>query len=266
MSQLNSAMDVFKLLQGTNCRKCLVPSCLAFAVEVFNGDRRLRECPYVDSNIIEQFDGQSSNWMALEQEHEQALEPLRREVASVDFSLSLERLGASLSADKLVINCLGKDFSVCPDGTIVSDCHVHAWIAEPLLNYVISCSGKTASGVWVPFRELNNGVTWGPLFADQFEKPLKQVADSHTELFENVIHIFKGRPAGSDIAADVSVALHPLPRVPILLCYHKAEDGLESTLNAFVDSTAEHNLNIESIFTLCVGLVRMFEKIADSHG
>jgi hypothetical protein len=28
----------------------------------------------------------------------------------------------------------------------------------------------------------------------------------------------------------------------------------------------EGNLNIESIFILCVGLVRMFAKVADSHG
>jgi hypothetical protein len=44
------------------------------------------------------------------------------------------------------------------------------------------------------------------------------------------------------------------------------DDGLESDLNIFFDSTAEQNLNIESIFTLSTGLVRMFEKLALRHG
>ncbi len=266
MSQLDSAMDVFKLLQGTNCRECFAPSCLAFAVAVFKGDRRLGDCPYVDGRIIELFEGQSRNRAGTELEHQQALEPLKQKVAAIDFSSSVERLRASLSGDKLIVKCLGKDFSVCPDGGIISDCHVHAWVTEPLLNYVISCSGRDLSGKWVPFRELSNGVTWGPLFADQFEKPLKQIADSHPELFENMIHIFNGRPTASGIGADISIVLYPMPRTPMLICYWNAEDGLESTLHVFVDSTAEDNLNIEAIFTLCVGLVRMFEKIADSHG
>ena len=73
-------------------------------------------------------------------------------------------------------------------------------------------------------------------------------------------------PEPSPIGADISIALQPLPRLPILICYWKPGDGLESFLKVLVDSTAEDNLNIESIFILCVGLMRMFAKVADSHG
>jgi len=41
---------------------------------------------------------------------------------------------------------------------------------------------------------------------------------------------------------------------------------LESSLNLFFDSTAEDNLNIEAIYAITTGLVRMFEKIALTHG
>jgi hypothetical protein len=60
--------------------------------------------------------------------------------------------------------------------------------------------------------------------------------------------------------------LHPLPKVPILICYWKPEDDLDSDLNLFFDSTAEENLNIESIYTLGAGLVIMLEKLALRHG
>ena len=266
MPEFKNAMEIFKLLPGTNCRKCLVPTCLAFAVAAFKGDRRLRDCPYLDGSMLEQYEGQSPNWMTMEQEYQKSLEPLKRVVATIDFPSSTERLGASLSGDKLVIRSLGKDFQVSSDGTVVSACHVHAWITVPLLNYIVSSSGKTPSGKWVPFRELKDGISWGPLFADQFEIPLKLIADAHTDLFETMIQIFNGRPEPSPIGADISVALQPLPRLPILICYWKPEDGLESSLKVLVDTTAEDNLNIESIFILCVGLMRMFAKVADSHG
>jgi len=81
-----------------------------------------------------------------------------------------------------------------------------------------------------------------------------------------MIHIFNGKPAENHYASDISLVLHPLPKVPILICYWKPEDGLESSLNIFFDSMAEDNLNIESIYSLSVGLVRMFEKIALRHG
>lgn len=60
--------------------------------------------------------------------------------------------------------------------------------------------------------------------------------------------------------------LRPLPSVPILICYSKPEDGLESDLNLFFDATAEENLKIEALYALCTGLVRMFEKIGLRHG
>ena len=53
--------------------------------------------------------------------------------------------------------------------------------------------------------------------------------------------------------------------MPILICYSKVEDCLESNLKVFFDSTAEDHLNIESIYLLGVGLATMFEKIALRH-
>ena len=72
-----------------------------------------------------------------------------------------------------------------------------------------------------------------------------------------MIRLFEGRQVENHYASDISLVLHPLPKVPILICYWKPENGLESDLNIFFDSTAEQNLNIESIFTLGTGLVHV---------
>ena len=93
-----------------------------------------------------------------------------------------------------------------------------------------------------------------------------KVYDKARHLFEDMVHIFNGRQVERHYQSDISLVLHPLPKVPILICYWKPDDGLDASLNIFFDDTAEENLPIESIFTLGTGLVIMFEKLALRHG
>jgi hypothetical protein len=107
---------------------------------------------------------------------------------------------------------------------------------------------------------------WYRLFGQRCEKPLQKVADNYTGLFRDMLTIFNGKQVKNHYQSDISLVLHPLPLVPLLICYWEPEEGLESSLNLFFDSTAEQNLNIEAIYALGAGLVRMFEKISLTHG
>jgi len=266
MPQLNNTMEIFKLLDKSNCRECNEATCLAFAAAVFAGQKQLDECPNLENDIIKRFGGKTGRRSTIEQEQDKSVGKLKRKIATIDLSSSAKRLGASFSDDKLTLKILGKDFRVDSKGNLSSDIHIHPWVTIPILNYIIDCVGVPASGKWVPLRELEGGKDWYRLFGQRCEKPLKKVADTYTDLFEDLIHIFNGRQVENHYAADISLVLYPLPKVPILICYWKPEDGLESSLNIFFDSTAEDNLNIESIYTLGTGLVMMFEKIALRHG
>lgn len=267
MNRFSNAMEIFKLLDKSNCRKCNDPTCLAFAAAVFQGRRQLDECPYLGKDVIERFGGKIAKPQNTDREMDETVEMLKRKISVIDFSPSLaEKIGARFSGDKLTLKILGKDFSVDSKGNLSSDIHMHLWVTIPVLSYIINSAGMPVSENWVPFRELKSGKTWFRLFEQRCEKPLKKVADTYTELFEDMIRIFNGRQVENHYESDISLVLHPLPKVPMLICYWKPEDGLESDLNLFFDSTAEENLGIESIFALGTGLVRMFEKIALRHG
>ena len=265
MSQLNNPMEIFKLLDRSNCRECREATCLAFAAAVFKGQKQLDECPHLESDIIERFGKKVKQRTPIDQDLDELVAQLKRNITTIDLSLSAQRLEARFSDGRLTIKVLGKDFSVDPEGNLSSDIHIHPWVTIPILSYIIDGEGMPVSGKWVPFRELKNGKTWYRLFEQRCEKPLKRVADTYTDLFEDMINIFNGKQVENHYASDISLVLHPLPKVPILICYWKPEDELESSLNIFFDSTAEDNLNIESIYALGTGLVRMFEKIALRH-
>lgn len=265
MSTLNH-LEIYKLLDKTNCRQCGMPACLAFAAAVLRGDKRLDDCPSLDSAVIEQFREKTEPQRPDREDWEQALEVLREKIGRTDLADAAERLGAAWRGDRLAIKCLGKDFYIDRSGNMTSDCHNNRWVTIPLLHYVIDCAGLEPGRNWVPFRELNEGATWARLFTQRCEKPLKELVDKHTDLFELIVDIFDGKPAGDGFDSDISVVIYPLPKLPLLISYWKKEAGFDSSLSLFFDSTANQNLTIHSIYTLGVGLLTMFEKIVLTHG
>ena len=62
------------------------------------------------------------------------------------------------------------------------------------------------------------------------------------------------------------MVLQPFPKVPVMICYWKPEDGLESSLHLFFDACTNGNLDIGSTFSLGAGLAQMFAKLALRHG
>jgi hypothetical protein len=266
MSKLSTPLEVYKLLSKSNCGDCGISTCLAFAAAVIKQEKRLADCPHLDKDTITRHEGNIERQVNIDGIREETLKALREKIRQIDRFSRAERLGAKSTGRTLVINCLGKDFEVDAQGTVMSQCHTHAWFSIPLLHYILLSEGAAVSGRWVPFRELEQGKTWGPLFERRCERPLKYVADTHGELFEDLIRMFSGTSSfNNNFNADVSVVLYPLPKVPILICYWKPEDDLESRLHVFFDDTAERNLPVESLFTLGTGIVRMLEQIMLKH-
>lgn len=265
MPKLNNAMEIFKLLEKSNCRKCNEATCMAFAGAVFLGRKQLDECPQLPGDILERFGGKTEK-PRIEQDQEESLNLLKEKIRDIDPAAAAERVGGVFTGDKLTIKICGKDFSVDSSGNLSSDIHIHPWIAAPVLNYILQCKDGPVSGDWVPLRELKNGEPFNGLFVQRCEKPLKKVADSYPDLFEDMIHLFSGKQVENHYQSDISLVLHPLPKVPVLICYWKPEEGLESSINLFFDSTAEDNLGIRSVYGLAAGLVMMFEKLSLRHG
>lgn len=265
MVQPKSALEILKMLDGSNCRKCGKPTCLAFAAAVAKGWQRLDECPQVEVAASEMYDGEVAVRPAIEREIDESIAELRKRIGELDFPAAARRLSATVVDGRLTVKCLGKDFSINAQGNVTTELHVNGWITMPVLDYIVDGGGVPVSGNWVRFTDLKGGRTRNPLFVQRCEEPCRKLADADTALFSDILHLF-GKPPEDDYSANISLVFHPLPRVPILISYWEPEDSLESNLTILFDSTAADNLNIYSVYTLATGLVMMFERIALSHG
>jgi len=266
MAQFKNVMEIFNLLDKSNCKKCNEKTCLAFAAAVFQGQKQLDHCPLLASSIIQKYGGDTVKQTPIERDRDKAMEELKSRITTTGLASAAQTVGGVFSNNKLTLKIFGKDFSVDSQGNLYSDIHVNPWVAGPVLSYILHSNGTPVSGTWLPLRELKNGKTWAGLFGQTCEAPLKKVADTYTELFRDMILIFNGKKVEKLYEADISLVLHPLPKVPLLICFWEPEDGLESSLNLFFDSTVEEHLPIEAVYSLGAGLARMFEKIALRHG
>lgn len=263
---MNSPLAILKMLDKSNCGECGYATCLAFASAVFKGDKALGDCPRLSSDVTERYGGERVNGAVSEENLQEPLEEMKRKLATMDLSSAAKRLGAQYNGERLTVKVCGKDFSVDQEGNFFSEIHIHSWITGPLLNYITEGKGKPVTGSWVSLRELKNGMDWHRFFIHQCERPIKKIADTYTDLFEDMLHIFNGKRVENHYQSDVSLVLHPLPRVPILFCYLRPEDGLDSSLNIFFDSIAGDNLHVKYLYSLGTGLATMFAKVAQRHG
>jgi len=266
MAQFKSLIDVLKLLEKSNCRKCGEKTCMVFAAAVFTGTRVLAECPQVPAEVACEHTAQLKKTVIIEQDREMQLAELKKQFTKLDLQETAERVGAVYERNRLILRIMGKKVEIDSSGKVATDIHATPWVMVPLFNYILSCKGMPNHNRWIPLRELPNGRDWFRLFGQTCEKPMKKVADTYPDLFPDLVAIFNGQPVQGHYESDVALVLHPLPLLPVLICYWLPDEGLESDLNIYFDASAEDNLGIENIYTLGTGITRMFEKLALRHG
>jgi len=267
MDKVTNPLDIYKHLPKTNCGDCGKTTCLAFANAVVQGMAVVRECPRISRAAAGMVEGNIGERQSIEREQEKEMARLKAEVAASEMGVLASRLGLGMVEGRLALKSLGRDFFVDGSGNVVSECHAAIpWLAIPMLGYILKGGGVEPAGKWAEIGELEDGARWSRLFARRCELDMKELADAHPDLFGDLTNIFSGGMDESFMDADVSLVLYPLPKLPVLICYWSEVEGFESKLRVYFDRTATDNLDVSAIYTLGVGLVIMFGKIAERHG
>ncbi len=260
-----TALDVFQHTPKTNCGECGLETCMAFSLQVAQGEKPPQDCPYIDAATADELASAIPEPIDVPDPRASLLAELKREIVNVDFADAAERLGGELHGDRLAIRCLGKLFEVNPEGGLHSDAHIHDWVHLPILQYVVHGEGKDPTGVWKNFNQLEGFRDRSLFFTHRCEKAFQEMADEHPDLFFDILDLFGEDFPPEDPTADRAVILYPLPKVPIVFCYWAPEDEFESKLTLLFDKATEVNLGGEGTYLLVQGIVEMFRKIIWRH-
>jgi len=242
----------------------MLPSCLAFAAAVVGGQKNLDDCPLLSEAVKNSLASTLQKRSMAEPRQAEFMTKLLQEVRGLDLAAVATRIGAEYDNGVLSVRSMGKEFFVDSQGQVRSECHIIPWVLAPLLAYICYPTHQAITGRWISFRELKGGIDWQGLFTSRCETPLRKLADAQSELLGDIVDLFQGKEVeGFD--ADIALVLHPFPHFPILICYQAPDDDLQSELTILFDECCGTNLHIKSIYTLCAGLIKMFEQIARHH-
>ena len=86
MQGINNPLELYKLLKKNNCRECTLPSCMAFAAAVFQGQKTLADCPYVDKKLAGSICPKVGKSLRFEERQQDKLVKLKNEVAGIDLA------------------------------------------------------------------------------------------------------------------------------------------------------------------------------------
>ncbi len=134
MPQFKNLMEIFKLLDKSNCRDCNEKTCLTFATAVLKGRKSLHECTHLDREIVDRFGGKAETPKTTEEEQDEAITRLKRRITDMDLAAAAQRLDARFFGNKLTVKICGKVLTVDTEGHLSSDIHIYSWISAPFLN------------------------------------------------------------------------------------------------------------------------------------
>jgi Domain of unknown function (DUF3786)/Putative Fe-S cluster len=266
-----TVLEILRHLPRNNCRECRLPSCMAFANQVAQGLRKPGDCPYLDRALPGLADlGPIAS--AGSNENEERLLELRERIQHVDLAAVADRVGGRLDATSLVIQCLGRDFTIDNQSELRSQCHANFWVLIPLLDYVIHAAeppppgvGREPRGEWIKYDELGQGLSGSDYFSKTCESALCRLVDVHPDLFADLLDLFAAEHVDHGFDADLSVVLRPLPKVPLLVCHWKADPPFDSKLSIYFDRVTPSHLSGEATTILVMGIVEMLKRIVTRH-
>ena len=261
-------LEIYKLLNKSNCGECGLATCLAFAQSVTSGVKGAEDCPHLNGDAAEMVgrcaDGADRSGGFAASGFTASIDALRDKIRSTDLKAAATRLGAEFKEGRLSVRVLGREFLLDGEGVISSELHVNNWIQWLVLTYASTPNPMAPERRWVPFSELKSGATTVGYFSKRFEEPLRVIADEHTDVLFELLRIFGGKSVdGFD--ADYAVALLPLPNVPMLVLYWREEDEFPSKLRVMFDPTADSYLGPEIITGMGRGIIEMLQKIIPKH-
>jgi len=252
-----------KVLPKTNCQDCGLPTCMAFAGMVISEKLKLKKCPHLAPDVVEQtqleLDEQQAKGIGTKKDLAQdALQWAKERAASMDLEDLPQRIGGALRPEGhtlfLELPYFNGTVRIHKEGMTKGDgSTLNRWEQVFLYNHLAQGGSREPTGIWKGLEEIPNTVSKVKSMRDGVEEPL-------IERFKGRVQelIDAGRSLGAVEAkeaypsADAALLFRPLPRIPVLFLFWDEEEaeGFEARIKLLFDQTIVEHLDIESIIFL----------------
>lgn len=257
--------DLFKKTPKTNCGQCGYPACLAFAAAVTKGGEDPGKCPFLDpaDSELARREGAALEQLPRQRELE-LVAHLKGKIAALDFAAIAGPLGCTAinvpEGELLLFSFLGREVRLSKDGVLLDGAAPEDPRDQILLyNYVHFRGGAEPDRRdWIGLESLPNTISKVKTLAVYCERPLAELFSRHSPAAMLAAGGRLGGEVPAETAADLSMIVPVLPRVP--LCLHfwaeAPEEGFSARAKVLFDRWVLDFLDLET-------LVFAGERLAD---
>lgn len=260
-------LEIVRRTPKNNCGQCGYPSCLAFSAAVAKSGEEHGKCPYLDTTGLNILPQSGPALDEISGQRDVALvEHLKGKIATLDFTIIAESLGATLcGAENQSLS-----FKYLAQEVIVSKQGIHLDGQTPddprdqilIYNYIHSRGGPAPNLDWIGLETLPNSISKVRTLATYCENRL-------AELFaplpaEKIITACQklGGVEHSSSSATLGCIIPVLPRIPQYLLYWKEEpeDGFPAKVKILFDRQVMNFLDLESLIFSAEGLADQLDR------
>lgn len=254
-------IEIYKKLPKTNCGKCGVPTCMAFALKVKNAQLKIWDCPYIVKETIESASQKST--VTMDDNYERVSNELEIEAKRTNFRESARVIGGYFEAkndgETIRLTMINKPYEMRKEGLFENDTYCHdSWSKIIIYDYIRRKGSKPLTGEWVTLGYFPNTASHVKAFQRSAEEKVAATFNKDMNGLKARCKELGGREVQGKMKADYICRFDLLPRIPLYLCFWEADEEFQASCKLFLDSSAEAYIDIEYLAYLVERFVEKF--------
>ncbi len=242
-------IEIYKKLPQTNCGKCGVSTCMAFAQKVKKSEAKLSDCPFMADIIIEEVPSAGVEPFS---NYEQVSDDLEKEAAKVDFRSTAKAIGGEFESknghETIRLKMIKSTYELRKDGLYLENSYcMDPWTKIIIYDYVRRQGTSDLSGDWITLGHFPDTASHVKAFQSSAENKLAEAFKNDLPgLKQHCIRlgsIYVKPKAKSDFFCSFNL----LPQVPLYLSFWAADDEFDAECKLLFDSNAEDHIDIENL-------------------
>jgi len=258
-------IDIYKKLPKTNCGKCGVPTCMAFAVKVKNAQRKISDCPYIRPEDME-LPSLKPN-VTQEDNYGRVSSELEIDAKRTNFKEVSAAIGGHFEANNgceiIRLKMLNKPYEMRKEGLFENGEYCRdSWSKIIIYDYVRRKGSKPLTGDWVTLGYFPNTASHVKAFQRNAEEKIATVFNRHVDKLKAHSVKLGGIETSGKMKADYLARFDLLPCIPLYLCFWEADEEFPASCKLFLDSSAEAYIDIEYLAYLVERFVELFVNLS----
>lgn len=256
-------ITIYKKLPKTNCGKCGIPTCIAFAIKVKNAQHKISDCPYVNKEASELPPQKTT--VTVEDNYERVSSELEIEAKQTNFKEVSVTIGGHFEEKNghaiLGLIMMNKLYEMRKEGLFEDGKYCHdSWSKIIIYDYIRRKGNSPLTGDWVTLGYFPNTASHVKAFQRSAEEKVAAIFNKNMKCLKARCKEFGGVEDTGKMRADYICRFDLLPRIPLYVCFWEADEEFSASCKLFLDRSAEAYIDIEYLAYLVERFVELFIK------